>query len=175
MMGGQSEHPELWAFLEAVQPGEILSGAVAAIESFGVFVALDDGPRHPSFPGVGFITLPELSWQSFGAASDVVRVGEHVACKFLRFDTHNLEARLSLRATQPDPFQSFVHQAAPGQRLTGRITKLVPFGAFVRVAEGIKGLVRDLHDGRVGDELAVIIADIDRQRRRIELRVSPPS
>ncbi|MGW1376991.1 hypothetical protein ACWD6P_22365, partial [Streptomyces sp. NPDC002446] len=60
-MGGPAEHPELWAFLESLQRGERLAGAVAAIERFGVFVALDDGPDHPVFPGVGFITMPELS------------------------------------------------------------------------------------------------------------------
>jgi small subunit ribosomal protein S1 len=103
----RSEYPELWAFLKSLTPGATLSGVIASIESFGVFVELDDGPAHPSFPGVGFITVPELSWRWFEAATDIVRVGERVACEFLMFDTWNLEARLSLRAMQPDPFQTF--------------------------------------------------------------------
>ena len=67
MMGGRSENPELWAFLELLHYGDILSGTVTAIERFGVFVALDDGPDHPVFPGVGFITIPELSWRHIEA------------------------------------------------------------------------------------------------------------
>ncbi|WP_243081835.1 S1 RNA-binding domain-containing protein [Streptomyces sp. 891-h] len=107
MLGGPSENPELWAFLESLRCGELLSGTVTALERFGVFVALDDGPEHPVFPGVGFITVPELCWRRIEAASDVVHVGQRVSCEFLQFDTWNLEARLSLRATRPDPFQVF--------------------------------------------------------------------
>ncbi|MER7469038.1 S1 RNA-binding domain-containing protein [Streptomyces sp. NPDC097981] len=105
-----------------LRPGEILSGTVAAIERFGVFVALDEGPAHPVFPGVGFISVPELSWRRFEAISDVVQVGERVSCEFLCFDTWNGEARLSLRATQPDPFQAFADSVAVGQTVRGRVT-----------------------------------------------------
>ncbi|CAG7643671.1 S1 RNA-binding domain-containing protein [Actinacidiphila bryophytorum] len=119
-MGGLPEHPELWAFLEALARGEALSGTVAAIERFGVFVALDHGPAHPLFPGVGFITYPELAWQRFVKASGVVQVGQRVTCEFLQFDTGNLEARLSLRAMQPDPFQEFADRAAVGRNCAAR-------------------------------------------------------
>ncbi|MEU3604490.1 S1 RNA-binding domain-containing protein [Streptomyces sp. NPDC035033] len=71
-MDGQSESPELRAFLGTLRPGDILSGTVAAIERFGVFVALDDGPAHPLFPGVGFVAVPELSWRHIDAPTDVV-------------------------------------------------------------------------------------------------------
>ncbi|MFD9124457.1 S1 RNA-binding domain-containing protein [Kitasatospora sp. NPDC059571] len=136
-----AEHPELWAFLSRCRRGDILSGTVAAIESFGVFVALDDGPAHPVFPGVGFISIPELSWQYFDAVTDIVRTGERVRCEFLQFDTWNGEARLSLRATQPDPFRAFAAGVEVGRILPGTVTRLVPFGAFVRLADGIEGLV----------------------------------
>ncbi|MFD4371818.1 S1 RNA-binding domain-containing protein [Streptomyces sp. NPDC058486] len=86
-MDRQSESPELWAFLESLHPGDILSGTVAAIERFGVFVALDDRPAHPDFPGVGFIVIPELSWRHLYAPTDVVQVGQRVSCAFLQFDT----------------------------------------------------------------------------------------
>ncbi|UWE07559.1 S1 RNA-binding domain-containing protein [Actinacidiphila bryophytorum] len=177
-MGGLPEHPELWAFLESLTPGEALSGTVAAIERFGVFVALDEGPAHPLFPGVGFITYPELAWQRFDKASDVVHVGQRVTCEFLQFDTWNLEARLSLRAMQPDPFQEFADRVAVGQELRGEVSVLVPFGAFVRVADGVEGLVRrqDLTTGpavadvvRVGEEIAVVVREIDLGRRRLSL------
>ena len=61
MLGERSDFPELWAFLESLRSGAVLSGTVAAIERFGVFVALDDGPAHPVFAGAGFITTPEVS------------------------------------------------------------------------------------------------------------------
>ncbi|MFI6899477.1 30S ribosomal protein S1, partial [Streptomyces sp. NPDC050256] len=64
-MDWRSESQELWAFLASLHCGDILSGTVAAIEQFGVFVSLDDGPAHPLFPGVGFIVFPELSWRRF--------------------------------------------------------------------------------------------------------------
>ncbi|MGH1555798.1 S1 RNA-binding domain-containing protein [Streptomyces sp. L7] len=136
-----TENPELWAFLTSCQPGQVLSGTVAAIERFGVFVALDDGPDHPVFPGVGFITIPELSWRHIDAVSDVVRVGQRVTCEFLQFDDWNGEARLSLRAMRPDPFAVFAEGVTVGQPLRGQVTKVLPFGVFVRVADGIEGLV----------------------------------
>jgi small subunit ribosomal protein S1 len=180
MMGGPSENPELWAFLESLHCGELLSGTVAAIERFGVFVGLDDGPDHPVFPGVGFVSCAELSWRRFEAASEVVRVGQRVRCEFLQFDTWNLEARLSLRATRPDPFQAFADGIAVGQKLRGRVTKLVPFGVFVQVADAIEGLVRlkeltwtpvetPAEVVQVGDEVTVVVTGIDRERRRLVL------
>ncbi|MEU1483604.1 S1 RNA-binding domain-containing protein [Streptomyces sp. NPDC005752] len=184
-MFGRTENPELWTFLESLHHGEILSGTVAAIERFGVFVALDDGPDHPAFPGVGFITYPELSWRRFEAASDVVRVGQRVSCEFLQFDTWNAEARLSLRAAQPDPFQAFADRTEMGQVLHGQITGLVPFGAFVRVADGVEGLIHlkdlaqrpvaSLEDSvQVGEEVTVAVVEIDRARRRLALgRLQP--
>ncbi|MEV0904287.1 S1 RNA-binding domain-containing protein [Streptomyces hokutonensis] len=175
-----AENPELWAFLTSVRPGEILSGTVAAIERFGVFVSLDDGPDHPVFPGVGFITIPELSWRHIDAVSDVVRVGQRVSCEFLQFDDWNGEARLSLRAMQPDPFATFAEGVTVGQALHGQVTKVVPFGVFVRVADGIEGLVHlrefaGMSVGtaesipQVGDELTVVVTEIDRERRRVAL------
>src|SRR5690606_536857 len=76
-----------------------------------------------------------------GAASEAVHRGQRVTCAFLRFDTWNLEARLSLRAMRPDPFQAFADRTPVGGRLRGQVTELVPFGVFVRVADGIEGLV----------------------------------
>lgn len=182
-----AENPDLWAFLKPLQEGQILPGTIAAIERFGVFVALDDGPDHPVFPGVGFITIPELSWRHFEAASDIVHIGQRVLCEFLQFDTWNGEARLSLRATQPDPFPVFADGAAVGQTLDGKVTKLAPFGVFVQVADGVEGFVhlQELAGTpvvvpedvvQVGDQVKVAVIGIDRDRRRLALsrrRVAP--
>ncbi|MFI5546161.1 S1 RNA-binding domain-containing protein [Streptomyces sp. NPDC051815] len=175
-----TENPGLWAFLTGLLRGETLSGRIAAIERFGVFVELDDGPAHPVFPGVGFITLPELSWRRFEDPSDVVRTGQRVSCEFLQFDTTNGEARLSLRATQPDPFRAFAQSTAVGRTLRGRVTALVPFGVFVQVADGVEGLVHLREPGptpvaspeeavRVGDEITVVVTAVDPQRRTLSL------
>lgn len=171
-----TEHPELWAFLKARKRGEVLGGTVADIQNFGVFVALDDGPPHPIYPGVGFVTIPELSWRRFDAPTDVVAVGERVRGEFLQFDTWNGEARLSLRALLPEPLQAFT-DAFTGGRIAGRVTKIVPFGLFVEVADGVEGLLHvdelgtDRPDGfaRVGDGVEVVVLDVDRARRRIRL------
>ncbi|WP_150239519.1 S1 RNA-binding domain-containing protein [Nocardiopsis quinghaiensis] len=175
-----TENPRLWTFLKGLRRGEVLSGVIASIESFGVFVALDEGPGHPAFPGVGFISYSGLSWCRFDAASDIVRVGQRVSCEFLGFDTSNGEARLSLKAMQPDPFQVFADSVREGRVLCGRVTKLVPFGVFVEVADGVEGLVhlRELTEVpveapeevvRVGEKLAVAVVEVDRERRRLAL------
>jgi small subunit ribosomal protein S1 len=177
-MGGQAEDPELWAFLTALRRGDLLSGTVAAIERFGVFVALDEGPEHPVFPGVGFVVYPELSWRRFEAATEIVHAGERVSGEFLQFDTWNLEARMSLRATQADPFPAFADAAAVGRELRGLVTVLSPIGAFVEVAAGIEGLVpqRELawtpvktpaEVVRIGAEVAVVVTGINRERRQL--------
>ncbi|MET7688115.1 S1 RNA-binding domain-containing protein [Streptomyces sp. NPDC005483] len=143
-------------------------------------MALDDGPAHPVFPGVGFNSFAEMSWQRFEAATDVVHVGQRVSCEFLQFDTWNLEARLSLKTTQPDPFQVFADTIAVGQKLPGQVTKLIPFGVFVQGADEIEGLVhlRELartpveapsNVVQVGDKITVVVTEIDRERRRLAL------
>ncbi|MFD3336678.1 S1 RNA-binding domain-containing protein [Streptomyces sp. NPDC058700] len=176
----QSENPELWAFLESLHLGDILSGTIAAIERFGVFVALDDGPAHPLFPGVGFIVIPDLSWRHIAAPTDVVQVGQRVSGEFLQFDTYNAEARLSLKALQPDPLQTFTGRTAVGQELRGTVEKVLPFGIIVDLGDGIAGLVsfRETHghpavspleDFEVGEEITVIVIKIDPQTRRVLL------
>ncbi|MFJ9536567.1 S1 RNA-binding domain-containing protein [Streptomyces sp. NPDC101225] len=175
-----TENPDLWSFLKGLARGDLLSGVVSAIEAYGVFVALDDGPAHPVLPGVGFITFPELSWRRFEDARDVVRVGQRVSCEFLQFDSENGEARLSLRAARPDPFRVFAEGVTVGRRLSGRVTKLVPFGVFVELADGFEGFVHlqelaatpvDSPEDvvQVGDDVALVVAGIDLERRTLTL------
>ncbi|MFH8573217.1 S1 RNA-binding domain-containing protein [Streptomyces sp. NPDC017993] len=179
-MEWQAESPELWAFLESLHPGEILSGTVAAIKQFGVFVDLDDGPDHPTLPGVGFISIPELSWRRINSPTDVIEVGQGVSCEFLQFDTYNAEARLSLRALQPDPFQAFADRTVVGQALRGTVVRVLSFGGFVDIGDGIVGLVpfKEVHGrpaaGRPeafqpGDEISVVVTNVEPLHRRVFL------
>lgn len=163
------EHPELDAFLASYRVGDLVSGTVAAIERFGVFVQLDDGPDHPFFPGVGFISPAELSWRAISDASEAVQIGQRLTAEFLQYDTWNMEARLSLKATQPDPFHAFADTVTVGRELRGRVTKVVPFGVFVEVADGVQGLVPLPDFAQPGDEVTVVVTEIDRARRRVVL------
>ncbi|MGW3335254.1 S1 RNA-binding domain-containing protein [Streptomyces rubiginosohelvolus] len=178
-MIGPTETPELWEFLHSLRKDDVLTGTIAAVEPFGVFVALDEGPKHPEFPGVGFITLPELSWRFFEDASEIVYVGQRVSCQFLQADTTNGQARLSL-CTGPDPFQAFADRTAVGQKLRGRVTKVLPFGIIVEVADGIHGVVHrsellppDAEPSEdafpPGTALTVVVTALDRLRRTVSL------
>ncbi|MGW1192349.1 S1 RNA-binding domain-containing protein [Streptomyces sp. NPDC002559] len=179
-MDWQSESPELWAFLESLHRGDILSGTVAAIERFGVFVALDDGPPHPTLPGVGFLNLPELSWRRFDDPADVVQAGQRVSCEFIGFDTYNAEARLSLKALEPDPLQAFADRTVVGQEFCGTVEKVLPIGVLVDLGDEIFGLVpfREINgrpaaspaeDFEAGEKIAVVVAEIELPRRRVFL------
>jgi small subunit ribosomal protein S1 len=106
-----TEDRELWMFLERLQPGEVLSGSVAAIETFGVFVALEDGPEHPLFPGSASSPSPRCPGSLSTTLRTLSRSGS-VSCEFLHFDTWNGEARLSLRALRPGPFTTFAEVRA---------------------------------------------------------------
>ncbi|MCY9783223.1 S1 RNA-binding domain-containing protein [Nocardiopsis sp. EMB25] len=175
-----TENPELWAFLTSLNPGEVLSGTVASVERFGVFVDLDEGPAHPVFPGVGFVRIPDLTWRRFDELSEVAEAGQRVTGVLLDADTRNGEAVISLKALVPDPFQEFADTVPEGTTVAGRVTKLAPIGAFVRVADGVEGLVpldQPTHPPvrtpdeavRVGDPVTVTITRIERDRRRLLL------
>ena len=145
-----------------------------SVVNFGAFVDLGgmDGLVHVS----------ELSWKHVDHPSSVVQVGDEVTVQVLDVDLSRERISLSLKATQQDPWQQFASGHQVGELVYGRVTKLVPFGAFVQVGEGIEGLVHisemaahhvDLPDQVVspGEELWVKIIDLDLERRRISLSI----
>ncbi|GAA2395771.1 hypothetical protein GCM10010420_21640 [Streptomyces glaucosporus] len=162
------EDRELRAFLLGVRPGEIRTGTVAAVRNFGVFVHLDGEP-----PGrcTGFVNVPELTWRHVGRPSEVVRAGQRVSAEVLASDTRRGQVALSLKALEEDPLVRLAERV--GETVAGPVTRIVPFGVFVRVADGIEGLVHTsgLPEGgvREGDRLTVRIAEVDRRRRRVSL------
>ncbi|MGO3885668.1 MAG: S1 RNA-binding domain-containing protein, partial [Mycetocola sp.] len=128
----------------------------------------------------GLVHVSELSWKHIEHASEVVEVGQEVTVEILEVDLDRERVSLSLKATQEDPWQVFARTHAIGQLAPGKVTKLVPFGAFVRVADGIEGLVHISElSGKhvelaeqvvsVGEEVFVKVIDIDLDRRRISL------
>ena len=159
-------------FLQTLQKGQVRSGVVSSIVNFGAFVDLG---------GVdGLVHVSELSWKHIDHPSEVVEVGQEVTVEVLEVDFDRERVSLSLKATQEDPWQAFARTHAIGQVVPGKVTKLVPFGAFVRVEDGIEGLVHisELAQrhvevpeqvAKVGDEVFVKVIDIDLERRRISL------
>ena len=159
-------------FLTQLGKGQIRSGVVSSIVNFGAFVDLG---------GVaGLVHVSSLSWKHIDHPSEVVEVGQEVTVEVLDVDMDRERVSLSLKATQEDPWQHFARTHQIGQVAPGRVTKLVPFGAFVRVEEGIEGLVHisELAERhveipeqivQVGDEIFVKVIDIDLERRRISL------
>ena len=142
------------------------------IVNFGAFVDLG---------GVdGLVHVSELSWKHIDHPSEVVEVGQEVEVEVLDVDLDRERVSLSLKATQEDPWRQFARTHAIQQIVPGKVTKLVPFGAFVRVDDGIEGLVHisELAERhveipeqvvQVGSDVMVKVIDIDLERRRISL------
>lgn len=161
-------------FLSTLKPGEIRPGVISSVVNFGAFVDLGgmDGLVHVS----------ELSWKHVDHPSSVVQVGDEVTVQVLEVDLDRERISLSLKATLQDPWQQFASTHAVGELVYGRVTKLVPFGAFVQVGDGIEGLVHisEMASAHVeapdqvvtpGEELWVKIIDVDLERRRISLSI----
>jgi small subunit ribosomal protein S1 len=161
-------------FLEELQRGEVRKGTVSSIVNFGAFVDLG---------GVdGLVHVSELSWRHVEHPSEVVQVGQEVEVEVLDVDLERERISLSLKKTQEDPWRQFARLHQPGEIIEGQVTKLVPFGAFVRVAEAVEGLVHisELADRHVdtaeqvvtvGENTKVKIIEVDSERRRISLSI----
>jgi small subunit ribosomal protein S1 len=159
-------------FLESLQKGERRKGTVSSIVNFGAFVDLG---------GVdGLVHVSELSWRHVEHPSEVVNVGQEVEVEILDVDMERERVSLSLKATQADPWKEFEAKHKAGQVIEGEVTKIVPFGAFVRVADGIEGLVHisklsEQHIEsadqvvQVGEQVRVRVEDVDVARRRVSL------
>ncbi len=159
-------------FLNKLAKGQVRTGVVSSIVNFGAFVDLG---------GVdGLVHVSELSWKHIDHPSEVVEVGQEVTVEVLDIDMDRERVSLSLKATQEDPWRQFARTHQINQVVPGKVTKLVPFGAFVRVQDGIEGLVHisELAERhveipeqvvQVGDDILVKVIDIDLERRRISL------
>ncbi|HEV8088092.1 MAG TPA: 30S ribosomal protein S1 [Actinomycetota bacterium] len=159
-------------FLQNLQKGERRKGTVSSIVNFGAFVDLG---------GVdGLVHVSELSWKHVDHPQEVVAVGQEVEVEVLDVDLDRERVSLSLKATQEDPWKEFERTSQAGAIIDGQVTKLVPFGAFVRVAQGIEGLVHiseishehvDAPESvlSVGQEVQVKVIDVDVSRRRVSL------
>ena len=162
------------AILERLQPGLVIEGQISNIVDFGAFVDLD---------GIdGLIHISELSWSHVNHPSEILSIGDTVQVKVLDIDRDRQRISLGLKQTQEDPWQRVVDTYNVGDELEGKVTKVVAFGAFVEILEGVEGLVHisELAQHHVenpreiiqpGDDVKVKILEIDSERRRLSLSI----
>ena len=160
--------------LTRLQPGQIVEGKVSNIVDFGAFVDLE---------GIdGLIHISEISWSHVNHPSEVLKIGETVKVKVLDIDRDRQRISLGLKQTQEDPWQTVLNSYGPGSSLSGKVTKVVAFGAFVEIVPGVEGLVHisELAEHHVetpgevvqpDEEVRVKILEIDEERRRISLSI----
>ncbi len=160
--------------LDRLQPGLIVEGQISNIVDFGAFVDLN---------GIdGLIHISELSWSHVNHPSEILNIGDTVQVKVLDIDRDRQRISLGLKQTQEDPWQRVVDTYNVGDELEGTVTKVVTFGAFVEILDGVEGLVHisELANHHVenprevvqpGDDVRVKILEIDSDRRRLSLSV----
>jgi small subunit ribosomal protein S1 len=158
--------------LDRLQPGLVVEGQISNIVDFGAFVDLD---------GIdGLIHISELSWSHVNHPSEILNIGDTVQVKVLDIDRDRQRISLGLKQTQEDPWQRIVDTYNIGDELEGTVTKVVTFGAFVEILDGVEGLVHisELAAHHVesprevvhpGDDIRVKILEIDSERRRLSL------
>jgi small subunit ribosomal protein S1 len=160
--------------LDRLQPGLVVEGQISNIVDFGAFVDLN---------GIdGLIHISELSWSHVNHPSEILNIGDTVAVKVLDIDRERQRISLGLKQTQEDPWQRIVDTYTVGDELDGKVTKVVTFGAFVEILDGVEGLVHisELAQHHVenprevvapDDPVKVRILEIDSERRRLSLSV----
>ena len=161
------------ALLENLQEGSIIKGIVKNITDYGAFVDLGgiDGLLH----------ITDLAWRRVKHPSEVLEVGQEVEAKVLKFDQDKQRVSLGIKQLGEDPWSGLTRRYPQGTRLFGKVSNLTDYGAFVEIEQGIEGLVhvsemdwtnKNVHPSKVvqlGDEVEVMILEIDESRRRISL------
>jgi small subunit ribosomal protein S1 len=161
------------ALLSSLQEGALVKGIVKNITDYGAFVDLGgiDGLLH----------ITDLAWRRVKHPTEVLNVGDEVTAKVLKFDAEKNRVSLGLKQLGEDPWVGISRRYPQGTRLFGKVTNLTDYGAFVEVEAGIEGLVhvsemdwtnKNVHPSKVvqvGDEVEVMILEIDEERRRISL------
>jgi small subunit ribosomal protein S1 len=169
----QTQGAERQALLENLQEGAVVKGVVKNITDYGAFVDLGgiDGLLH----------ITDLAWRRVKHPSEVLSVGDEVEAKVLKFDQEKNRVSLGMKQLGEDPWVGLSRRYPTGTRLFGRVTNLTDYGAFVEIEPGIEGLVhvsemdwtnKNIHPSKVvqlGDEVEVMILEIDEDRRRISL------
>ena len=168
-----SQGEERQALLENLKEGTVVKGIVKNITDYGAFVDLGgiDGLLH----------ITDLAWRRVRHPSEVLNVGDEVTAKILKFDQEKNRVSLGMKQLGEDPWVGIARRYPSGTRLFGKVTNLTDYGSFVEIESGIEGLVhvsemdwtnKNIHPTKVvqlGDEVEVMILEIDEERRRISL------
>jgi small subunit ribosomal protein S1 len=166
---------ERQVLLEKMQEGMSLKGIVKNLTDYGAFVDLG---------GVdGLLHITDMAWKRVRHPSEIVQVGDEIDVKVLKFDRERTRVSLGLKQMGEDPWQDIARRYPEGARLRGKVTNLTDYGCFVEIEEGVEGLVhvsemdwtnKNIHPSKVvqvGDEVEVMVLDIDEERRRISLGI----
>jgi len=159
--------------LENLEEGQTVKGIVKNLTDYGAFIDLG---------GVdGLLHITDMSWKRVKHPSEIIAVGDEIDVKVLKYDRERTRVSLGLKQTGEDPWSKIKERYAEGTRLNGKVTNLADYGCFVEIEEGIEGLVhvsemdwtnKNIHPSKVcnvGDEVEVMVQDIDPERRRISL------
>jgi len=161
------------ALLDSLHDGQELNGIVKNLTDYGAFIDLGgiDGLLH----------ITDISWKRVKHPSELLTVGQDVRVKVLSFDSDRNRVSLGMKQLGNDPWVDLVERNAVGKRLNGKVTNITDYGCFVEIEEGVEGLVhmsemdwtnKNVHPSKVvslGDEVEVMVLEIDQERRRISL------
>ena len=163
------------SLLSNLQEGQIIKGVVKNLTDYGAFVDLG---------GVdGLLHITDIAWKRVKHPSEVLKIGDEIEAKVLRFDRERNRVSLGLKQLGDDPWVDLARRYPEGARLFGKVTNITDYGAFVEIEAGVEGLVhvsemdwtnKNIHPTKVmqlGDEVEVMVLDIDTERRRISLGV----
>ena len=163
------------ALLESLKEGAIVKGIVKNLTDYGAFIDLGgiDGLLH----------ITDMAWKRVKSPSEIVNIGDEIDVKVLKFDSEKKRVSLGLKQMEDDPWLNVTNRYPEGARLNGKITSLADYGCFVELEEGVEGLVhvsemdwtnKNVHPSKLvhlGQEVDIMILDIDQERRRISLGI----
>ena len=161
------------ALISGMQEGAMVKGIVKNLTDYGAFVDLGgiDGLLH----------ITDMAWKRVKHPSEIVNVGDEISVKVLKFDKERMRVSLGLKQMGDDPWVDISRRYPEGKRLFGKVTNIADYGCFVEIEDGVEGLVhvsemdwtnKNIHPSKVvqlGDEVEVVVLDIDEERRRISL------
>ncbi len=161
------------ALMDNLQDGKIVKGTVKNLTDYGAFVDLGgiDGLLH----------ITDMAWKRVKHPSEVVDVGDEIDVMVLKFDKDKMRVSLGMKQLGDDPWTALARRCPPGTRLFGKVTNIADYGCFVEIEEGVEGLVhvsemdwtnKNVNPAKVvqiGDDVEVMVLDIDEERRRISL------
>lgn len=164
---------ERTALLENLHEGQSLKGIVKNLTDYGAFIDLGgiDGLLH----------ITDISWKRVKHPSELLKVGDEIDVKVLRFDREKNRVSLGIKQLGEDPWVDITRRYPEGKKLVGKVTNLTDYGCFVEIEDGVEGLVhmsemdwtnKNIHPSKVvnlGDEVEVLVLEIDEERRRISL------